>query len=296
MKETFHGDEHKNSFQQSFCHSLRLRCASDNTYLRACATNPFLVLFEGYRIIASEWLIANEYVKRELANIELRLEGADSTFQELEARLKDLYRIRRRCNKYCELVTEAASQCKSRGQPLWPSSKSSPNGNKDEADFTASHAELLEADFQYVLDSMNTSITRIEKDITLLMTLVSIGEGRQGLRENRGIALLTRVATIFMPSEAIATILGLQTRYAPGASQFWVLWVVALPITLLVIALPLLQSVGSAAANQLRAKVQTKKKIDSRPEQPPDSPQHEIVEYCNDPKQQLYRESVSAAV
>src|SRR5213078_1800663 len=91
MNEQFDGDDHKKSFGVAFRHLLKQRCSTDEMYLRTCATDAFLVLYEGYRIIASEWLVANEYIKRELANTELRLEKTEPTFRELELRLKDLY-------------------------------------------------------------------------------------------------------------------------------------------------------------------------------------------------------------
>jgi Mg2+ and Co2+ transporter CorA len=294
MKEEFHSDKYKQSFRLAFCHLLQQRCSSDKMYLRTCATDTFLVFYEGYRIIASEWLVANEYIKRELANIELRLEKTESTFQELEMRLKELYRIRRRCNKYRELVMEAASQCKNRGQALWPSSKVTPHGNADAITFTKRHSQDIEEDLQYVLDNMSISISRIEKNITLLMALVTISEGRQGLQENRGIALLTLVATIFLPSETVATILGLQTQYGPGANNFWVLWAVALPLTVVVIAIPSLFPTGSATLNQLWARY-----FQAKPRRvckPPSGSEDEDIEQLGDPGLQMHRTSIYAVV
>jgi Mg2+ and Co2+ transporter CorA len=198
--------------------------------------------------------MANEYITRELANIELQLEETESTFQELELRLKELYIIRRRCNKYRELVTEAVLQCKQRGKALWPSSRPAPDGNADAITFAESHAQELEGDLQYVLDHIAVNISRVEKNIKLLTALVTISEGRQGLQESRGIALLTLVAATFLPTETVATILGLQTRYSPGASKFWVLWAVALPLTVLVFSIPFSLPTVSMMLNQLRPK------------------------------------------
>jgi Mg2+ and Co2+ transporter CorA len=280
MKEEFQGDKYKQSFRLAFCHLLQQRCSSDKMYLRTCATDTFLLFYEGYRIIASEWLVANEYIKRELANIELRLEKTESTFQELELRLKELYRIRRRCNKYRELVMEAASQCKESGQALWPSSKVTSHGNADAVTFAKRHSKELEKDLQYVLDNMSISISRIEKNITLLMALVTISEGRQGLQENRGIALLTLVATIFLPSETVATILGLQTQYGPGANNFWVLWAVALPLTVTVITIPSLYPVWSATLYELWVRY-----FQAKPRKackPPSGPEDEDIELVSD--------------
>jgi Mg2+ and Co2+ transporter CorA len=226
-------------------------------YRKTCATDPFLTLYEGYRIIASEWLVVNEYVKRELANIERHLEKKDlkeSTFQELEKHLKELYRIRRRCNKDHDLVVEAASQCEKRGQYLWPRSKGTSDGNSDAFKFTEKLAQDLEEDFKYVLSNMSITISRIEKDISLLMALVAISGGRQSLQENRGISFLTLVATVFLPSETVASVLGIQTQYAPGGRYFWMLWAVALPLTVLIITIFFLYPTVSSRLDQLWAK------------------------------------------
>jgi len=236
--DEFDGDAIRQSFKKAFCSSLKQRCSKDETYISTCATNTFLALYEGYRIIASEWVVVDEYVKRELANIERHLENKEPTFQELEQHLKELYRIRRRCNKDHELVVEAASQCEKRGQALWPSSKTTLQGNAGDVTFAERHAHDLEEDFKFILANMSISISRIEKDISLLMALVAISEGRQSLRENRGISFLTLVATIFLPSETVATVLGIQTQYGPGARSFWMLWAVALPLTVLVVLIP----------------------------------------------------------
>jgi len=255
--EAFDGDKTRESFKEAFCSFLDHRCTTDEIYRKTCATDPFLALYEGYRIIASEWLVVNEYVKGELANIERHLEKKDlkdSTFQELEKHLKELYRIRRRCNKDHELVVEAASQCEKRGQPLWPCSKGTSDGNSDAFKFAEKHARGLQDDFKYVLSNMSTTISRIEKDISLLMALVAISEGTQSLQENRGISFLTLVATIFLPCETVASVLAIQTQYAPGARYFWMLWAVALPLTILIITIFFLYPTVSSRLNQLCAK------------------------------------------
>jgi Mg2+ and Co2+ transporter CorA len=255
--EAFHGDKTRESFKQAFCSFLDHRCTTDETYRKTCATDPFITLYEGYRIIASEWLVVNEYVKRELTNIERHLEKKDlkeSTFQELEQHLKELYRIRRRCSKDHDLVVEAASQCEKRGQYLWPCSKGTSDGISDAFKVAEQYAQDLEDDFKYVLSNMSTTISRIEKNISLLMALVAISEGRQSLQENRGISFLTLVATIFLPCETVASVLGIQTQYAPGARYFWMLWAVALPLTVLVITIFFLYPTVSSKLSQIWAK------------------------------------------
>ena len=120
--------------------------------------------------------------------------------------------------------------------------------------FAEKHARNLEDDFKYVLSNMSTTISRIEKDISLLMALVAISGGRQGLEENRGISFLTLVAMFFLPCETMASVLGIQTQYAPGARYFWMLWAVALPLTVLVITIFFLYPTVSSKLSQIWTK------------------------------------------
>ncbi|KAH9204513.1 hypothetical protein DL95DRAFT_398420 [Leptodontidium sp. 2 PMI_412] len=138
-------------------------------------------------------------------------------------------------------MTEAALLCKKRGQALWPSSAAKPNLSEVNT-FVERHAQELEEDFKSVLDKMGISISRIDKDISVLTALVAISGGRQALQENRGVSFLVLLATIFLPSSTVATVLGIQTEYGPGAEHFWLLWALALPLTVLVIVMPLLYS------------------------------------------------------
>lgn len=57
--------------------------------------------------MASNWIVINEYVNRELATIEYILEKEEPTFRDLEIYLKDLYIYRRRVTRYHELITQA---------------------------------------------------------------------------------------------------------------------------------------------------------------------------------------------
>lgn len=280
LNETFHSDETGQTFREAFCRLLEHRCSTDKMYLRTCATNTFLTFYEAYRVIASEWLVVNEYVTRELANIGRHLEKPNSTFQELDYHLQELHRISRRCNKDRELIMEAALQCKNWGQALWPSSKVALDGNADAITFAEGHAEELKDDFKFVLDKISSSISRVEILITLVMDRVNISRGRQGLEDTRSISFLTRMVTIFVPISTVAAVLGIQTQYGPGAHYFWVLWVVTLPLTILVITIPSLYSRASASLSPLWTRYVSK---------PQTEPQDERIEQSNDPMLLMHR-------
>ena len=84
---------------------------------------------------------------------------------------------------------------------------------------------------------------RIEKNIRLLTGLVAIGEGKQGLVENHGIARLSLLAMVFLPFSSVATILGMQGNFTPGDTKFWLFWVVGITLTTFVVGLFLLYDI-----------------------------------------------------
>ena len=220
---TSHGSNRK-----TYLDYLKNVFTNNTSLLVATQNEPFLILEYIYRLAASHWLVMNEYINRELATIEYILEQEDPGFQDLETYIKDLYVHRRRCTKYHDLIKQAKEQCVKRGQNSWPKDTPSP--------LAADHSKSLEDDFSFCLFKIRETANRIEKSINLLTALVTIGEGKQGLDENRGLAWLSLLATIFLPFSTVATILAMQGSYAPGGGQFWIFWVVAIPLTASVVA------------------------------------------------------------
>lgn len=195
-------------------------------------SDPFLLLGDVYRLVASKWIIINEYINRELATTEYILEKEEPGFRDLEVYLKDLYIYRRRCTRYHELITEAKEQCSSRGQKSWATAPISEIGRETSSD--------VEGDFVFLQAKTERTAQRIEKNINLLTALVAIGEGKQGLDENHGISRLSLLAAIFLPFSTVATILSMQGNYAPGQGGFWVFWAVAIPLWAFIIVVSVL--------------------------------------------------------
>ena len=197
--------------------------------MKIAKSDCFLILGDIYRLAASNWIVINEYVNRELATIEYILEKEEPTFLDLEVYLKDLYIYRRRVTRYHELITQAKEQCTARGQQSW---------SRDETSkLAAADAKDMEGDFIYLQHKVVGTSGRIEKNINLLTALVSIGEGKQALDENRGIARLSLLATVFLPFSTVATIFSIQGGYGPGQSTFWLFWAIAIPLTVFVLGL-----------------------------------------------------------
>jgi Mg2+ and Co2+ transporter CorA len=202
---------------------LKERLSNDPSFLESARSDCFFVLGDVYRLVASNWIVINEYVNRELATIEYILEKEEPTFRDLEVYLKDLYIYRRRVTRYHELITQAKEQCATRGQQSWSHDATSK--------LALENAQDTEGDFIYLQDKVLATSRRIEKNINLLTALVSIGEGKQALDENHALTRLSFLAMVFLPFSTVATIFSIQGGFGPGEGMFWMFWVIAIALT-----------------------------------------------------------------
>ncbi len=83
------------------------RFSNNQSLLESAMRDCFLILGDIYRLVASNWIVINEYVNRELATVEYILEKEEPGFRDLEMYLKDLYIYRRRCTKYDDCINQA---------------------------------------------------------------------------------------------------------------------------------------------------------------------------------------------
>ena len=180
---------------------------SSNSLCNTARLDCFYVLGDLYQLAASNWITINEYINREITTIEYKLEREEPDFSHLEIYLKDLYIHRRRITRYQEIISETKDQCNKRGPRAWPQDSTS--------DVAAEQARDWENDFANLQSWFCGTAQRIEKNIRLLTALVAIGEGKQGIAENHGIARLSLLAMVFLPFSSVATILSMQGNFAP---------------------------------------------------------------------------------
>jgi Mg2+ and Co2+ transporter CorA len=199
---------------------------------RMARSDCFFVLGDLYQLAASNWMVINEYINREITAIEYKLEREEPGFRDLETYLKMLYVHRRRITRYHELISETKEQCSKRGPRAWPQDSTS--------ELVAEQARDWENDFINLQAWFHATSQRMEKNIRLLTALVAIGAGKQSLVENHGIARLSLLAMVFLPFSSVATILGMQGSFAPGYSKFWLFWVLAIALTTFVVGVFLL--------------------------------------------------------
>ncbi|KAI9842755.1 MAG: hypothetical protein M1837_006938 [Sclerophora amabilis] len=220
------------SLRAAFLSLLSTRLSSIESFQHAALSDVFLLLSDLYFLVASEWLVADEYVNRELATIEYCLEKKMPEFRELQTSLQVLFIQRRRCTRYAELIIDAKKQCQQRGQNDWPRA-----AEGDSLRLAMDVAESLVSDFEHLHAKLERTLARIEKNIKLLTALVSIGEAEQALFKHDSVERLTVIAALYLPFSTVATVLAIPGNFGPGQSQFWIYWSFAVPLTGLVMAL-----------------------------------------------------------
>ncbi len=205
--------------------------------------NPFTALHGLYQAMASEWLLVDDYIGRELETVAYALEHGSQKLHVLHTFLRDLLAMKRRWSRYRELAQDALRQCEEQGRLLW---RSTTRNVTVASSNTTIPPSLAVQDFQYVLSRLDRTRERIETNIAVLLALVSISEAEQTLADGQAITRLTRVAAVFLPFGAIAAIMAIPKDFlGPGGDGFWIYWLVS--IVLMVASLWL--AGGRAAAN-----------------------------------------------
>jgi hypothetical protein len=204
----------RNSFQ--FCLS------QDPSLFRASVEDPFILVRDLLKIMASEWIVVLKYMERELVTIETCLEKQNPSLYDLEAQLTDLFIHRRRAGRYRDLIVETRCWCASQGQESWPRSA----GN----DAPLSIALDLAEDYKAVERMVERNCERIDRNEELLTAEVAVAEGKRNASKSDSMAKLTILATIFLPFSTIASVLNMNGSFAPGQKNFWIFWATAIPI------------------------------------------------------------------
>jgi Mg2+ and Co2+ transporter CorA len=215
-----------NSIHEAFVYHLQTKFKNNPELLKIASEDSFFILSDVYRLVASSWMVVNEYLNREFGTIEHMLEKQESSIRDFEAHLKSLYVYRRRCLMYHKLISEAREQCQKRGKRSWH--------KHSKSNAAIENASDLQEDFAFLQLKMQDTGLRTEKNINLLTALVAIGENKQSIAENHAVARITLLAMIFLPFSTVAAILGMPGNFAPGSDNFWVFWVVVLPLTALI--------------------------------------------------------------
>ena len=97
-----------------------------------------------------------------------------------------------------------------------------------------SSLQSLIVDFEFISANIEDYGRRLESMIPVVTSLVQIADARRSFAETSNINRLTVLALIFVPLNFVSSLFSMNPTNAPGSQYFWVYFVVAVPVTLLV--------------------------------------------------------------
>jgi hypothetical protein len=94
--------------------------------------------------------------------------------------------------------------------------------------------EALTEDFVVISSNIKIAGRRLENMLPVVTSLVQIIDARQSFMETANIGRLTILALIFVPLTFVSSLFSMNSENLPGSAHFWVYFVVAIPVTLVV--------------------------------------------------------------
>ena len=94
---------------------------------------------------------------------------------------------------------------------------------------------LLVEDYEYIAARLSESGVLLENMLPVVTSLVQIVDSRRAYAETANITRLTILALVFIPLTYVSSLFSMNSINGPGGSHFWVYFVVAIPVTALVL-------------------------------------------------------------
>ena len=190
--------------------------------------NPTLqsIAFYPLRIVAAEWVKYVAVMHCSLKQYEYGNEGP-TELERLERNLRELQSWRRR-----SMLSQQKVQSVLR--LLRPRIASDLNDKPS--------LQNLIADFEFINTKIEDYGRRLESMLPVVTSLVQIIDARRSFAETSNISRLTVLALVFVPLNYISSLFSMNPVNLPGSDRFWVYFVVAIPVTLLVFIIARLPS------------------------------------------------------
>ncbi|KAF8535911.1 hypothetical protein BDD12DRAFT_782107 [Trichophaea hybrida] len=180
----------------------------------------FSISYFGLRMVASEWWCFLSLTQGAVETFETSLEyerPEENDHRRIENNLANLQKMKRRFNTFRENLDATLGIFKSH---LY-------------RDADHEFVSAMEEDFREISARLSISQQRVEGVLPVVTALVQILDGRRSYQETTNLTRLTYLALIFVPLNFCSSLFSMGGKIAPGGSEFWVYFVVALPLLVL---------------------------------------------------------------
>ncbi|KAF4997011.1 hypothetical protein FGRMN_4151 [Fusarium graminum] len=187
------------------------------------------VLDLGYyptRIVLAEWNLYIHLTSRFSKYYEYSLRDMNRRLHDID--IVDLQRWRRRCKKSRHKLALLADYID--------------HHSKYEDDQEPWRLSLK--DIEYLRQQLYDYSQSLEQMVTVATSMVQLIDSRRSILEAVSVRRLTYIALIFIPLAWVASLFSMSDEFLPGEKYFWVYFVTALPILVLVVILSALSYEG----------------------------------------------------
>ena len=185
--------------------------------------------YDPLRMIAAEWVRYVAVMHECLRGHEQKDDG-DPALKEFDTRLQELQSWRRRT-----MLSQQKVRSVLRSLQSWMTKN--PND--------MSLLQPLAIDYEYISTNIEEFGRMLESSISVVTSVVQIVEARRSFNEASNIRRLTILALIFVPLSYVSSLFSMNSTNALGSPHFWVYFVVAIPVTLLVVMVARVPRLGS---------------------------------------------------
>lgn len=202
--------------------------------------DPRCMALPMFKLVIAEWLIVLKYMTTMLGKMEWQFEQPHwgGNPKQIDSLLKKLSPWRRNIGYYETMITEAIAR-------LFPPEIRAPlhasatGTHTFDATLTGSkvHKDTgirsLWTDFQNVKQQMDNIQARIKSIEQTATNAINIEESRRSVKQNKNLARLTFLATIFIPLNFTSSFLSISPDFPSAHHTIWLFFVIGIPLTCL---------------------------------------------------------------
>lgn len=94
---------------------------------------------------------------------------------------------------------------------------------------------LLIGDIKYLEGQITQHARSLEALKPIITALVQLVDSKRAISQAEDTRRLTYIAIVFLPMSLMTGVFSMSEPYGPGNGRFWIYWVVALPLTAVII-------------------------------------------------------------
>lgn len=108
-------------------------------------------------------------------------------------------------------------------------------GHSEALDSARGQWEALQDDYEHLTHSLIQQGKQLEAAVPLVTAYLQLAESRRANLETKDVSRLTILAFVFVPLSFVSGLFSMNPDIGPGGSHFWLYFVVALPVVVLVL-------------------------------------------------------------